>query len=82
MMERIGDHLTYLSEYATGNSAFQDSEKMQKVRVVYCKYLVLLSIIFYFYFCLYRRNSYKKRFLFNYRSKGIGNEDAKPIGKR
>ena len=32
MMERIGDHLTYLSEYATGSFAFQNSDKMQKVR--------------------------------------------------
>ena len=35
MMERIGDHLTYLSEYATGSIAFQNSEKMQRVREVY-----------------------------------------------
>lgn len=32
MVERIGDHLTYLSEYATGSFAFQNSDKMQKVR--------------------------------------------------
>ena len=34
MMERVGDHLTYLSEYATGSIAFQNSEKMQKVRTI------------------------------------------------
>ena len=34
MMERLGDHLTYLSEYATGNIAFQKSDKIQKVRLI------------------------------------------------
>ena len=38
MMERIGDHLTYLSEYATGSIAFQNSEKVQKVRVIDCNH--------------------------------------------
>ena len=31
-MERIGDHLTYLSKYAIGTTAFQNSEEVQKVR--------------------------------------------------
>ena len=35
MMDRIGDHLTYLSEYATGSIAFRNSEKLQKVCVEY-----------------------------------------------
>lgn len=33
MMERIGDHLTYLSKYSI---TFQNSEEVQKVRVMYC----------------------------------------------
>ena len=44
MMERIADHLTYLSVYATG---FQNSEKVQKVRVVYhsniCVFLLSIN---------------------------------------
>ena len=35
MMERIGDHLTYLSKYATGSIAFQNSDQVQKVRLRY-----------------------------------------------
>lgn len=33
MMGRIGDHLDYLATYATG-IAFQNSEKMQGVRLI------------------------------------------------
>ena len=36
MIERITDHLTYLSEYAASTTAFQHSEKVQKVRLVFC----------------------------------------------
>ena len=43
MMERIGGHLSYLSEYATGSITFQNSEKLQKVRRI-LQYLVLLPI--------------------------------------
>ena len=32
MMERLGDHLTYLAKYATDSTAFQHSEEVQKVR--------------------------------------------------
>ena len=35
MMERIGDHLIYLSDYATGSNAFQNSEKVQEVNIEY-----------------------------------------------
>lgn len=35
MMERIGNHLTYMSKYATGSIAFQCSEEVQKVRLMY-----------------------------------------------
>ena len=44
LMGRIGDHLPYLSKYATG---FQDSDEMQEVSVQYIanlQYLVLLPI--------------------------------------
>ena len=54
MMERIGDHLTYLSVYATGgiatssidpgNVVFQNSENVQKVCIM-CIALFLDKLI-------------------------------------
>ena len=41
MMERIADHLTFLSMYAAG---FQNSEIVQKVRVIIFMYSYYLSI--------------------------------------
>ena len=46
MMQRIGDHLEYLAKYATG-IAFQDSEDVQKVRLMYCFINELIIKIFY-----------------------------------
>ena len=49
MIERITDHLTYLSEYAAGTIAFQHSEKVQKVRLVSCNtcFITILIPIFH-----------------------------------
>lgn len=39
MMGRIGDHLTYLTEYAT-DSTFEASEGVHKVSPMYCEFIV------------------------------------------
>ena len=36
MMERIGDHLSYLSKYATGSIASQNLAEVQQVCPTYC----------------------------------------------
>ena len=38
MMERIGDHLTYLAKYAAG---FQNLEEVQKVHLRYCNIYIV-----------------------------------------
>ena len=43
MMERIGDHLTYLAKYA---ASYQSSEEVQKVHLI--TYVVLLLLTIYF----------------------------------
>ena len=45
MMERIGDHLTYLSKYATGNIAVQNSEEFQRVYPIFNNRNVVLLLI-------------------------------------
>ena len=42
MMERIGDHLTYLAKYATGSTPIQDSEEVHKVHLTSYSFIVLL----------------------------------------
>ena len=38
MMERIGDHLTYLAKYA---ASFQNLEEVQKVHLMYCNIYIV-----------------------------------------
>ena len=44
MMERIGDHLTYLAKYA---ASFQSSEEVQKVHIMYCNIYIVSLLMAY-----------------------------------
>ena len=46
MVDRIGDHLTYLAMYAT---SFQNSEQFQKVCLMYCNIYIVLFLMAIFY---------------------------------